>query len=102
MRGARTIRAGWASVRAALYMAALVGSRYNPVLKAFYQCPVAAGKPKKSGAGCLYAKAFNNTEFDDQARPTLEASSGKASKRAGKNGGSLKTVADPRISFKPP
>ena len=28
-------------------MAALVGSRYNPVLKAFYQKLVKAGKPKK-------------------------------------------------------
>ena len=34
-------------MRAALYMAALVGSRYNPVLKAFYQKLVKAGKPKK-------------------------------------------------------
>ncbi len=28
-------------------MAALVGSRHNPVLRAFYQRLVAAGKPKK-------------------------------------------------------
>lgn len=28
-------------------MAALVGSRYNPVLKVFYQRLLAAGKPKK-------------------------------------------------------
>jgi len=48
MRGRRTIWGGRASVRAALYMAALVGSRYNPVLKAFYQRLVAAGKPKKA------------------------------------------------------
>ena len=47
MRGRRTIWGGRASVRAALYMAALVGSRYNPVLKAFYQKLVKAGKPKK-------------------------------------------------------
>lgn len=48
MRGRRTIWGGRASVRAALYMAALVGIRYNPVLKAFYQRLVAAGKPKKA------------------------------------------------------
>ena len=30
-----------------LYVAALVGGRYNPVLKAFYQKLVKAGKPKK-------------------------------------------------------
>lgn len=47
MRGRRTIWGGRANVRAALYMAALVGSRYNPVLKAFYQRLLAAGKPKK-------------------------------------------------------
>jgi transposase len=47
MRGRRTIWGGRATVRAALYMAALVGSRFNPVLKAFYQRLVAAGKPKK-------------------------------------------------------
>jgi transposase len=28
-------------------MAALVGSRHNPILKAFYQRLVASGKPKK-------------------------------------------------------
>lgn len=48
LRGRRTIWGGRAQVRAALYMAALVGSRYNPVLKTFYQRLVAAGKPKKT------------------------------------------------------
>lgn len=46
-RGRRTIHGGRASVRAAIYMAALVASRRNPVLKTFYQRLVAAGKPKK-------------------------------------------------------
>ena len=46
-RGQRTIRGGRASVRAALYMAALVASRHNPVLRAFYQRLRAAGKPAK-------------------------------------------------------
>ncbi len=46
-RGHRSIWGGRAAVRAALYMAALVGSRHNPVLRAFYQRLVAAGKPKK-------------------------------------------------------
>ena len=48
MRGRRAIWGGRANVRAALYMAALVASRHNPVLKAFYQRLVAAGKPKKA------------------------------------------------------
>jgi len=47
MRGKRTIWGGRATVRAALYMAALVGSRRNPVLRALYTRLVAAGKTKK-------------------------------------------------------
>lgn len=47
MRGKRTIWGGRATVRAALYMAALVGSQRNPVLRAVYQRLVAAGKTKK-------------------------------------------------------
>ena len=34
-------------IRKVLYMAALVATRYNPPLKAFYQRLVAKGKPKK-------------------------------------------------------
>ena len=47
MRGKRTIFGGRPSVRKVLYMAALVASRHNPVIKAFYQRLLAAGKPKK-------------------------------------------------------
>jgi len=46
-RGQRTIYSGRASVRTALYMAALAATRWNPVIKAFYQRLVAKGKPKK-------------------------------------------------------
>jgi len=46
-RGPRRIQGGRASVRTVLYMAALVGSRCNPVLKAFYQRLLASGKKKK-------------------------------------------------------
>lgn len=46
-RGRRTIRGGRVKVRRVLYMAAVVASRYNTVLKAFYTRLVAAGKPKK-------------------------------------------------------
>jgi len=46
-RGRRTIRGGRVKVRRVLYMAALVAARFNPILKAFYQRLVAAGKPKK-------------------------------------------------------
>ena len=46
-RGRRGVWGGRARVRAALYMAALVGTRRNPVLAAFYQRLLGAGKPKK-------------------------------------------------------
>lgn len=46
-RGHRTIHGGRAPVRAAVYMAALVASRHNPVIRAFYHRLLAAGKPKK-------------------------------------------------------
>ena len=47
MRGRRSVYGGRSAPRAALYMAALVGARHNPVLKAFYQRLRAAGKPCK-------------------------------------------------------
>lgn len=47
MRGKRSIWGGRAQVRAALYMAALVASRYNPVIKAFYERLLSKGKAKK-------------------------------------------------------
>lgn len=47
LRGKRTVWGGRAPVRAALYMAALVATRFNPVIRAFYQRLCAAGKPKK-------------------------------------------------------
>ena len=45
-RGKSFISGGRASVRAALFMGALVASRHNPVLKAFRDKLVAKGKPK--------------------------------------------------------
>ena len=47
VRGKRHVRGGRASIRGILYMAALTGARFNPVLKAFYARLLAAGKPKK-------------------------------------------------------
>jgi len=46
-RGTRTVWGGRAQIRAALYMAALVAARFNPVIRAFYQRLRAAGKAKK-------------------------------------------------------
>ena len=47
MKGKRSVWGGRASVRAVLYMAALVATRYNPVIKVFYQRLLAKGKAKK-------------------------------------------------------
>ena len=46
-RGKRTTWGGRAKVRSVLYMGALVASRHNPVLSAFYQRLLADGKEKK-------------------------------------------------------
>jgi transposase len=46
-RGRRITWGGRAKVRTALYMAALVASHHNPVLKSFYQRLLRAGKAKK-------------------------------------------------------
>ena len=47
LRGRRSVWGGRARVREALYMAALIASRHNPTIRAFYARLLAAGKPKK-------------------------------------------------------
>jgi transposase len=46
-RGKRMVWGGRARVRAALYMAALTASRYNPIIKAFYHRLCGVGKARK-------------------------------------------------------
>ena len=46
-RGHRRIRGGRASVRTALYLAAMTAARFNPTMKAVYQRLRDAGKPPK-------------------------------------------------------
>ena len=46
-RGKRVVWGGRASVRGALYMATLVATRHNPVIRAFYERLLATHKPKK-------------------------------------------------------
>ena len=46
-RGKRSVGGGRASVRCALYMAAMNAARFNPVYRAFYDRLIAAGKPPK-------------------------------------------------------
>lgn len=45
--GRRQVWGGRAPVRSVLYMAALVATRWNPVIREFYQRLLRAGKPKK-------------------------------------------------------
>jgi transposase len=47
LRGRRSVWGGRARVREALYMGALIASRHNPIIRAFYERLLAAGKPKK-------------------------------------------------------
>jgi transposase len=47
LRGKRVVWGGRGPVRAVLYMGALVATRRNPALRAFYRRLLAAGKPKK-------------------------------------------------------
>lgn len=46
-RGRQSTWGGRAEVRKTLFMATLVASRHNPVIRAFYERLLAAGKPKK-------------------------------------------------------
>jgi transposase len=46
-RGKRMIAGGRATVRTTLYMATLSATRFNPVIAAFYERLIAAGKPAK-------------------------------------------------------
>jgi transposase len=53
-RGRRSIWGGRAHVRAVLYMGALVASRFNPVIRAFRERLIAAGKlPKVALVACM-------------------------------------------------
>jgi transposase len=47
LRGKRRIRGGRAQSRTALYLSAMVATRFNPEIKRFYERLVAAGKHKK-------------------------------------------------------
>lgn len=56
LRGKRSIRAGRATARKALYMCALVGSRTNSILKEIYQRLTSKGKPPKVALTALMRK----------------------------------------------
>lgn len=58
-QGQRHIRGGRATVRAALYMATLVATRHDPVIKAYYTHLKARGKPKKVALVACMRKRLN-------------------------------------------
>jgi transposase len=57
--GARHIRGGRATVRAALYMATLVAARNDPIIRAYYERLKANGKPKKVALVACLRKRLN-------------------------------------------
>jgi transposase len=74
-RGRRMIWGGRATVRTALYMAALVATRHNAALRAFYQRLRTAGKPAKVALVAVMRKLLtivnamlkHQTSWQDQA-----------------------------------
>lgn len=55
LRGKRTIWGGRGRVRSILYMATLSATRFNPVIRAFHQRLIAAGKlPKVALVACMH------------------------------------------------
>jgi transposase len=80
-RGQRHIWGGRASVRATLYMAALVATRHNPTLAAFYRRLRALGKPAKVALIATMRKLLTilNTMMKHQTRWNPEAASTPAS-----------------------
>jgi transposase len=59
MRGKRTIAGGRAEVRAALYMATLAATRWNPVIRKHYKSLVERGRPKKVALVACMRRAFS-------------------------------------------
>jgi len=54
-RGKRALWGGRAQARQALYRAAVVAARHNPVIRPFYERRLAAGKPKKAAlTACMH------------------------------------------------
>jgi len=69
-QGKRVVWGGRASVRGALYMATLVATRRNPVIREFYQRLLAMHKPKKLALTACMHKLLTilNTMVRRQAR----------------------------------
>jgi hypothetical protein len=74
-RGKRQVWGGRPALRSALYMAALVASRFNPDIRAFYQRLLAQGKAKKPGPDCLHAQAPDHPQRHGTHQPALASTS---------------------------
>lgn len=70
MRGKRTTFGGRSNVRATLYMAALTATRFNSVIRTFYQRLLSAGKAKKLALVACMRKLITilNAMVRDQQR----------------------------------
>lgn len=77
MRGRRFVPGGRASVRAVLYMAALVATKRNAVIGTFYLRLLAAGKPKKLALVACMRKLLTilNVMVRTAQRGSVDASS---------------------------
>lgn len=87
MRGRRRIQGDCFEVRGVPYMAALVASRRNPVIQAFYERLVAAGKGSKVELVACMRKLLTilNAEFRTRQpwNPVLHATSQLQAKPSG-------------------
>lgn len=78
MRGKRFVIGGRSAVRSVLFMAALVATRFNPLIRVFYQRLLTQGKPKKLAlVACmrkllviLNAMLKHNQSWQPQSVPT--------------------------------
>jgi hypothetical protein len=99
MRGRRFVQGGRATLRAVLYMAALVATKRAAAIRTFYQCLVAAGKPKKFALVACMRKSLTILNTMVRTHERLECG---RSKRNSHDRLTLKTVTnDSRISCGP-
>lgn len=75
LRGRRSVWGGRAPVRAVLYMATLVATRFNPAIRPFYRRLLQAGKPKKVALVAAMRKLLTilNAMMRDRKRWTAPA-----------------------------
>lgn len=103
-RGKRTVGGGRAQVRAILYMSALVATRFNPVIQAFYHRLCAAGKAKKVAlTACmrklltiLNAMMKHRTRWEHTIGETEAVRDGRLSPSGGYHPTGGRAIVDPR------